>query len=74
MLDLSPLHSPRGTRLQHQRLAPGGSAALSPQQASTRMSPKTPEQLIVYGGRGKAARDLGSLHAIVRTLERLRKR
>jgi urocanate hydratase len=31
-----------------------------------------PEQLIVYGGRGKAARDLGSLHAIVRTLERLR--
>ena len=30
-----------------------------------------PENLIVYGGRGKAARDLGSLHAIVRTLERL---
>jgi urocanate hydratase len=30
-----------------------------------------PEQLIVYGGRGKAARDLGSLHAIVQTLERL---
>ena len=30
-----------------------------------------PENLIVYGGRGKAARNLESLHAIVRTLERL---
>ncbi|HET9260201.1 MAG TPA: urocanate hydratase [Acidimicrobiia bacterium] len=30
-----------------------------------------PENLIVYGGRGKAARNLKSLHAIVRTLERL---
>ncbi len=30
-----------------------------------------PENLIVYGGRGKAARNLDSLHAIVRTLERL---
>ena len=31
-----------------------------------------PEQLIVYGGRGKAARDIECLRAIVRTLERLR--
>ncbi len=30
-----------------------------------------PENLVVYGGRGKAARDIDSLHAIVRTLERL---
>ena len=30
-----------------------------------------PEQLIVYGGRGKAARDWESYHRIVRTLDRL---
>lgn len=30
-----------------------------------------PENLVVYGGRGKAARNIESLHAIVRTLERL---
>jgi urocanate hydratase len=30
-----------------------------------------PENLVVYGGRGKAARNLESLHGIVRTLERL---
>jgi urocanate hydratase len=31
-----------------------------------------PEELVVYGGQGKAARDWPSLHAIVRTLKRLR--
>ena len=30
-----------------------------------------PEQLVVYGGRGKAARDWESYHRIVRTLDRL---
>src|SRR5688500_13092571 len=30
-----------------------------------------PEQLVVYGGTGKAARDWPSLHAIVRTLRTL---
>jgi len=31
-----------------------------------------PQQLVVYGGHGKAARDWPSFHAIVRTLKRLR--
>jgi len=71
MLDLSfPLHSPRGARLNTNGWLQEAALRcllnnLDPDVA------EDPEQLIVYGGRGKAARDLGSLHAIVRTLERL---
>jgi len=51
-----------------------------PQEAALRMlqnnlDPEVaehPEQLVVYGGTGKAARDWPSFHAIVRTLETLR--
>ncbi len=72
MLDLSfPLHSPRGSRLNTNGWLQEAALRcllnnLDPDVA------EDPEQLIVYGGRGKAARDIGSLHAIVRTLERLR--
>ena len=72
MLDLSfPLHSPRGARLNTNGWLQEAALRcllnnLDPDVA------EDPEHLIVYGGRGKAARDLGSLHAIVRTLERLR--
>jgi len=72
MLDLTfPLHSPRGPRLNTNGWLQEAALRcllnnLDPEVA------EDPEQLIVYGGRGKAARDLGSLHAIVRTLERLR--
>jgi urocanate hydratase len=71
MLDLTfPLHSPRGSRLNTNGWLQEAALRcllnnLDPDVA------EDPEQLIVYGGRGKAARDLGSLHAIVRTLERL---
>jgi urocanate hydratase len=51
-----------------------------PQEAALRMlqnnlDPEVaehPEELVVYGGTGKAARDWPSFHAIVRTLETLR--
>ncbi|RQP09428.1 MAG: urocanate hydratase [Microbacteriaceae bacterium] len=51
-----------------------------PQEAALRMlqnnlDPEVaehPEQLVVYGGTGKAARDWASFHAIVRTLETLK--
>jgi len=72
MLDLSfPLHSPHGARLNTNGWLQEAALRcllnnLDPDVA------EDPEQLIVYGGRGKAARDLGALHAIVRTLERLR--
>ncbi len=71
MLDLSfPLHSPRGARLNTNGWLQEAALRcllnnLDPDVA------EDPEQLIVYGGRGKAARDLGALQAIVRTLERL---
>jgi urocanate hydratase len=72
MIDLDfPLHAPHGTSLN---------TAGWLQEAALRcllnnLDPdvaEDPENLIVYGGRGKAARNLESLHAIVRTLERLR--
>jgi urocanate hydratase len=71
MIDLDfPLHAPRGAALNT-----GGWL----QEAALRcllnnLDPdvaEDPENLVVYGGRGKAARNLESLHAIVRTLERL---
>ncbi|HWL49862.1 MAG TPA: urocanate hydratase [Acidimicrobiia bacterium] len=71
MLDLSfPLQAPRGHRLNSNGWLQEAALRcllnnLDPEVA------EDPENLIVYGGRGKAARDLGSLHAIVRTLERL---
>ena len=71
MLDLSfPLHSPRGAQLNTNGWLQEAALRcllnnLDPDVA------EDPEQLIVYGGRGKAARDLGALQAIVRSLERL---
>jgi urocanate hydratase len=72
MLDLTfPLHSPHGTDLNTKGWLQEAALRcllnnLDPDVA------EDPENLIVYGGRGKAARNLDSLHAIVRTLERLR--
>ncbi|MGH8912904.1 MAG: urocanate hydratase, partial [Acidimicrobiia bacterium] len=71
MIDLDfPLHAPHGSELNtHGWLQEGALRCLlnnlDPEVA------EDPENLIVYGGRGKAARNLESLHAIVRTLERL---
>jgi len=72
MLDLTfPLHAPTGTELNTQGWLQEGVLRcllnnLDPDVA------EDPEQLIVYGGRGKAARNLESLHAIVATLQRLK--
>jgi urocanate hydratase len=71
MLDLTfPLHAPRGAELNTKGWLQEAALRcllnnLDPEVA------EDPENLVVYGGRGKAARDLDSLHAIVRTLERL---
>ncbi len=70
-LDLSfPLHAPHGSELNTRGWLQEAVLRcllnnLDPDVA------EDPENLIVYGGRGKAARNLDSLHAIVRTLERL---
>ena len=71
MIDLSfPLHAPHGSSLNTKGWLQEAVLRcllnnLDPDVA------EDPENLIVYGGRGKAARNLESLHAIVRTLERL---
>ncbi|HMU62722.1 MAG TPA: urocanate hydratase, partial [Gemmatimonadales bacterium] len=66
----SPIHAPRGTALSckgwHQE------AAL--RMLMNNLDPavaERPEELIVYGGGGKAARDWPSYHRIVSTLQRL---
>ena len=72
MLDLTfPLRAPRGSELNTEGWLQEGALRcllnnLDPDVA------EDPENLIVYGGRGKAARDIDSLHAIVATLQRLR--
>ena len=71
MLDLTfPLHAPHGTGLNTNGWLQEAALRcllnnLDPEVA------EDPENLVVYGGRGKAARNIDSLHAIVRTLERL---
>ncbi len=72
MLDLTfPLHAPHGTDLNTNGWLQEAALRcllnnLDPDVA------EDPENLIVYGGRGKAARNIESLHAIVATLQRLK--
>ncbi len=72
MLDLTfPLHAPRGPELNTEGWLQEAALRcllnnLDPEVA------EDPENLVVYGGRGKAARNIESLHAIVATLQRLR--
>ncbi len=72
MLDLTfPLHAPHGTDLN----TPGWLQEGVLRCLLNNLDPEVaedPERLIVYGGRGKAARNLESLHAIVATLQRLK--
>ena len=72
MIDLSfPLHAPHGSALH----TDGWLQEAALRCLLNNLDPdvaEDPENLIVYGGRGKAARNLESLHAIVRTLERLK--
>ena len=71
MLDLTfPLHAPRGSDLNTKGWLQEAALRcllnnLDPEVA------EDPENLVVYGGRGKAARSIDALHAIVRTLQRL---
>jgi urocanate hydratase len=72
MLDMTfPLHAPHGPDLNTKGWLQEGALRcllnnLDPDVA------EDPENLIVYGGRGKAARNLESLHSIVATLQRLK--
>src|SRR5690606_15692972 len=71
MIDVTfPLHAPRGTDLN----TPGWLQEAALRCLLNNLDPEVaedPERLVVYGGRGKAARSVEALTAIVRTLERL---
>ena len=65
------VRAPRGPR----RTAKGWIQEAAKRMLMNNLDPEVaehPEQLIVYGGRGKAARDWHAFEAIVATLERLR--
>jgi urocanate hydratase len=71
MLDLGfPLQAPHGADLNTKGWLQEGALRCLLNNLDPAVA-EDPENLIVYGGRGKAARDVESLHAIVRTLERL---
>ena len=71
MIDLTfPLRAPRGATLN----TPGWLQEAALRCLLNNLDPEVaedPERLVVYGGRGKAARSVEALTAIVRTLERL---
>ena len=71
MIDLTfPLRAPRGSQLN----TPGWLQEGALRCLLNNLDPEVaedPENLVVYGGRGKAARSVEALTAIVRTLERL---
>ncbi len=67
----SPIRAPRGNT----RTAPGWIQEAAKRMLMNNLDPEVaekPEELIVYGGRGKAARNWDAYHRIVTTLERLR--
>jgi urocanate hydratase len=72
MLDLTfPLHAPRGPDLNTNGWLQEGALRCLMNNLDPEVA-EDPENLVVYGGRGKAARNVESLHAIVRTLQRLK--
>jgi urocanate hydratase len=71
MIDVTfPLHAPRGTALNTQGWLQEAALRCLLNNLDPAVA-EDPERLVVYGGRGKAARSVEALTAIVRTLERL---
>jgi urocanate hydratase len=67
---MTPLHAPRGNT----RTAKGWIQEAAKRMLMNNLDPEVaekPEDLIVYGGRGKAARNWQAFHKIIETLERL---
>ena len=66
----SPIHAPRG----NVRTAKGWIQEAAKRMLMNNLDPdvaEKPEELIVYGGRGKAARNWECYHKIIQTLDRL---
>ena len=69
--DLSHIRAPRGTELNARSWATEAPLRMLLNNLDAEVA-EHPEQLVVYGGSGKAARSHAALKAIVRTLLRLR--
>lgn len=70
MSDYPLIRAPRGNT----RTAPGWIQEAAKRMLMNNLDPEVaekPEELIVYGGRGKAARNWEAYHTLVRTLDRL---
>ena len=70
MSDYRPIRAPRGNT----RTAPGWIQEAAKRMLMNNLDPEVaekPEELIVYGGRGKAARNWEAYHTLIRTLDRL---
>ncbi len=67
-----PVKAPRGTQLSCKYWETEAPMRMLMNNLDPEVA-KDPENLIVYGGRGKAARDWKSFHKIVETLKRLEK-
>lgn len=70
MSGYSPIRAPRGNT----RTAPGWIQEAAKRMLMNNLDPEVaekPEELIVYGGRGKAARNWDAYHTIIATLDRL---
>jgi len=70
MSSYSPIRAPRGNT----RSAPGWIQEAAKRMLMNNLDPdvaERPEELIVYGGRGKAARNWEAYHTIIATLDRL---
>jgi urocanate hydratase len=66
-----PIHAPRGNN----RMAQGWIQEAAKRMLMNNLDPavaEKPEELIVYGGRGKAARNWEAYHTIIATLDRLK--
>jgi urocanate hydratase len=71
MSSYTPIRAPRG----NVRTAPGWIQEAAKRMLMNNLDPEVaekPEELIVYGGRGKAARNWECYHTLIATLERLK--
>jgi urocanate hydratase len=71
MSTYTPIHAPRGNT----RTAQGWIQEAAKRMLMNNLDPavaERPEELIVYGGRGKAARNWDAYHTLIRTLDRLK--
>jgi len=66
----TPIHAPTGSDLQCKGWEQEGALRMLMNNLDPEVA-KNPDELVVYGGTGKAARNWDCYHAIVHTLQRL---